>query len=148
MRQEHRTQYPSHALLKTNPGYDRTIYPSATLSRVPVSLLLSLLSQRRLRLLGHVRRMEDGRNPKNVLYGQLVDTCKYNMKACKIDTDTWEAAVGDLARWRQKVKQGIEHAGSERGVKAADKRARRKLSCASATNTPTSFICSTCSRDF
>ena len=31
----------------------------------------SLLSQRRLRWLGHVRRMEDGRLPKDILYGQL-----------------------------------------------------------------------------
>ena len=106
--------------------------------------------------------MEDGRIPKDVLYGQLAsgsqrmgrpalrfkDTCKCDMKACKIDTDTWEDAAGDRARWRQKVKQGIEHADSKRGLKAADKRARRKLSAASITNTPTGFIsCPTCSRD-
>ena len=45
-------------------------------------------------------------------------------------------------RWNK-----IEHADSERGLKAADKRARRKLSAASTTNTPTGFICSACSRD-
>ena len=40
------------------------------------------------------------------------------------------------ARWRQKVKQGAEHADSERGLKAADKRACRKLSAASTTSIP------------
>ena len=59
------------------------------------------------------------------------------MKACKIDIDTWENAAGDRARWGQKDKQGIEQADSERGLKAADKRARRKLSASSTTNTPT-----------
>ena len=111
--------------------------------------------------LGHVRRMEDGRIPKGYLYGQLApgsrrvgrpalgfkDTCKRNMKACKLDTDTWEDAAGDRVRWRQKVKQEVEHADSVRGLKAADKRVRRKLSAASTTNIPTGFICSACSRD-
>ena len=115
-----------------------------------------------LRWLDLLRRMEDGRIPKDVLYGQLAsgsqrmgrpalrfkDTCKCDMKECKIDTDTWEDAAGDRARWRQKVKQGIEHADSKRGLKAADKRAHRKLSAASITNTPTGFIsCPACSRD-
>ena len=30
-----------------------------------------MLRQRRLRWLGHVRRMEDGRIPKYILYGEL-----------------------------------------------------------------------------
>ena len=55
--------------------------------------------------------------------------------------------AGDHARSRQKVKWGVKQADSERGLKAADKRAHRKLSTASTTNTPTGFICSACSRD-
>ena len=130
------------------------------LTRTGVPSMYSLLSQRRLRWLGHVRRMEDGRILKDVLYGQLAsgnrrvgrpalhfkDRWRCDMKACKLDTDTWEDAAGDRARWRQRVKQGIEHADSERGLKAADKRARRKLSAASTSNTPAGFICSACSR--
>ena len=98
--------------------------------------MYSIPSQRRLRWLGHVRRMEDGRTPKDVLYGWLAsgsrrvgrpaalrskDTCKRDMKTCKIDTDCWEDAAGDRARWRQKVKQGIEHADSERGSRRRTK---------------------------
>lgn len=56
--------------------------------------LFALLSQRRLRWLGYVRRMDDGRIPKHILYGELAtgsrrtgrpilrykDTCKRDMK--------------------------------------------------------------------
>ena len=89
---------------------------SDILTRAGVPYMYSLLSQRQqsLRWLDHVRRMDDGRISKVVLHGQVAsgrqrvgrpalrfkDTCKYDMKTCKIDTDTW----------RQKVKQGIEHA--------------------------------------
>ena len=134
---------------------------SNILTRTGVPSMYCPQGQRRLRWLGHVRRMEDGRIPKDVFYGQLASgsrrvgrsalrfkgTCKRGMKACKIDTDTWEDAAGERAHWRQKVKQEVEHADSERGLKAADKRARRKLSAASTTNTPTGFICSASSRD-
>ena len=90
------------------------------LMRTGVQSMYSLLSQRCLRWLGHVQRMEDSRIPKDVLYGQLAsgsrqvertafhfkDPCKHNMKACKIDTDTWEDAAGDRAHWRQKRSKG------------------------------------------
>ena len=41
------------------------------LARAGLPSMLTLLRQRRLRWLGHVRRMEDGRIPKDILYGQL-----------------------------------------------------------------------------
>ena len=49
---------------------DRIPY-SNILDRARIRSMHSLLSQRRLRWLGHVRRMEDGRLPKDILYGQL-----------------------------------------------------------------------------
>ncbi|XP_076461707.1 uncharacterized protein LOC143294160 [Babylonia areolata] len=36
-----------------------------------ISSMFALLTQRRLRWLGHVRRMDDGRIPKNILYRVL-----------------------------------------------------------------------------
>ena len=41
---------------------------SDILDRARISSIHSLLSQRRMRWLGHVRRMEDGRLPKDILY--------------------------------------------------------------------------------
>ena len=41
------------------------------LVRAGLSTMYTLLRQRRLRWLGHVRRMEDGRIPKGILYGEL-----------------------------------------------------------------------------
>ena len=41
------------------------------LSRAGLPSMYTLLRQRRLRWLGHVRRMDDGRIPKYILYGEL-----------------------------------------------------------------------------
>ena len=41
------------------------------LERAGLPTMYTLLRTRRLRWLGHVRRMEDGRIPKDILYGEL-----------------------------------------------------------------------------
>ena len=60
--------------------------------------MFSLLKEKRLRWLGHVRRMKDGKFPKNVLYSELADSsraiglfrfkdvCKRDLKTCGIDS--------------------------------------------------------------
>ncbi|XP_067904697.1 uncharacterized protein [Heterodontus francisci] len=67
------------------------------------------LSQRRLRWLGHVSRMEDGRIPKDALYSELVtgirptgcpcprfkDVCKCDIKSCNIDHKSLESVASD-----------------------------------------------------
>ncbi|KAI8482689.1 hypothetical protein Bbelb_395690 [Branchiostoma belcheri] len=77
--------------------------------------MYALLSQRRLRWLGHVSRMDDGRIPKDVLYGELAtgarpagrpvlrykDVLKRDMKAGGIDQTSWETVAADRSRWRQ-----------------------------------------------
>ena len=87
-----------------------------------VPSMFTLLYQCHLCWLGHVHRMEDGHIPKDLLYGELVigarcrghpqlcykDVCKCDMKACNIDTDSWEAFADDRTLWKQQVSQGLK----------------------------------------
>ena len=64
--------------------------------------LYTLLKQRRMRWLGHVTRMKDGRIPKDLLYGELAtgkrptgrpqlrfkDVCMRDLQALGIKTDS------------------------------------------------------------
>ena len=84
------------------------------LERAGLPTMYTLLRKRRLRWLGHVRRMEDGRIPKYILYGELAsgkrsvgrpelrynDACKRDLKALDIDTKSWEDTSADRSRWR------------------------------------------------
>ncbi|KAJ8369418.1 hypothetical protein SKAU_G00094460 [Synaphobranchus kaupii] len=54
----------------------RRILNTTVLSHAQMPSMYTLLKQRQLRWLGHVHRMEDGRIPKDVLYGELVSANK------------------------------------------------------------------------
>lgn len=104
--------------------------------------MYSLLSQRRLRWLGHVHRMNDGRILKEVLHGQLTTG---ESKLVGIDPNNLEVATSDRARWRRTVKDVIERADLKRYKKAEKKRTRRKNN---STLPSSDFICAVCSRDY
>ena len=69
--------------------------------------------------------MNDSRFPKDLLYGELAtgarskgrphlrfkDVCKRDMKACNIDTESWEAFADNRIMWKQLVSQGLENGG-------------------------------------
>ena len=124
---------------------------SNILTRAGIPSMLSLLSQ---------WRRDDGRIPKDLLYGQLAtgsrrqgrpmfrfkDVCKRDMKACNIDPDIWESAANDRDSWRQSVQRGIRLADEERSLQAASKRARRKETVASASSLPSCFVCTNYNR--
>ena len=109
---------------------------SDILDRARIRSMHSLLSQR--------RRMEAGRLPKDILYGQLTsgarpvgrpalifkDACNRDMKACDIGPKDWEAVAEDRIAWRQATHRGIERADEERHQHAAVKRMRRKQNAA------------------
>ena len=134
--------------------------PNTTvLERAGLPSIFALLTQRRLRWLGHVRRMDDGRIPKDLLYGELADgarsrgrpslrfkdSCKRDMRSAGIDIETWERLAEDRGAWKSAVQGGVEQAEAERSNRAKQRRAERK---ASSTDPAASvFVCPTCSRD-
>jgi hypothetical protein len=80
-----------------------------------------MLSLRRLRWLGHSKRMEDGRIPKDLIYGELQlgkrsrgkpllryrDVCNRDMQDTNIDLVAWEQDSIDRVAWRGKIRNGI-----------------------------------------
>ena len=98
------------------------------LERASSFSMYTLLSQRRLRWLGHVHRMANGRISKDMLYGELVtgtrtvgrpylryrDTCNHDMKVAGIDTTTWDAAADDRGHWRAVVEAGMKRGEENR----------------------------------
>lgn len=135
------------------------------LDRAGIPSMYTLLRQRRLRWLGHVRRMEDGRIPKDLLYGELAtgqrdkgrphlrykDVCKRDMKALDIDTTNWESLAENRVTWRHQLSSGLKKGEQILRAAADDKRKRRKASQQrpQSTASPTSdsvFTCQTCNR--
>lgn len=121
-----------------------------------------LLTQRRLRWIGHVRRMKDGRIPKDILYGELAtghrplgrpalrykDVFKRDLKTTGINPATWESLAENRSAWRTTVSDGIQRGEAKRLQQLKDKRSRRKERKPSHdSNPPSSFVCLNCGRD-
>ena len=129
------------------------------LSRAGLPTMYTLLRQRRLRWLGHVCRMEDGRIPKDFLYGELAagqrslgrpqlrykDACKRDMKALDINTNFWEDIAADRTSWKNTLHKQLLTGEERLSAVAAEKRARRKETT---VNRPEStHRCDLCDRD-
>ena len=130
------------------------------LEKAGIPSLYTLLKQRRMRLLGHVTRMKDGRIPKDLLYGELAigkrptgrpqlrfnDVCKRDLQALGIHTDSWAVTAIDRDAWRHTVKLGLSQYEETQQVKAEEKRLRKKTVCLASRPT-TAFTCSKCGKD-
>ncbi len=121
----------------------------------------AILSEKRLRWLGHVRRMGPGRIPRDLLYGELAegsrligrprlrykDICKKDMKLSDINIGTWESRAEDRSAWHFVVRQGVQKAEETRIKNLATKRVKRKEKQLQPQLASSSFICRKCSRD-
>lgn len=133
---------------------------SEVLERAGMQSLIATLCERRLRWLGHVRRMEAGRIPKDLMYGELVegtralgrpylrfkDACKRDMKKCGISVDSWEDLAADRATWRHEVRTGVERREEERDRHQEEKKMKRKTSKSQPLEI-TPLVCTVCQRN-
>ena len=124
-----------------------------------------LLSQRRLRWLGHVYRMQDSRIPKDIIYGELEtghrpvgrpalrfkDVCKRDMKLTEIDPINWESLAEDRSCWRHTIYEGLKRGEEKLNQQSEERRQRRKQrqlrQQPPAPITPSEFTCDLCGKD-
>ena len=89
-----------------------------------MSIIESTLTASQLRWTVHIIRMNDGRLPKAVFYGELAtkgkhlrgrqrlrykDVVKRHLKATNITVDHWETLAQDRQHWRQAIHNGKSH---------------------------------------
>lgn len=133
---------------------------SRVLERAGLTSIMTILSKRRMRWLGHVRRMDNNRIPKQFLFGELVsghrpqgrpklrfhDVCKDTMKHLQIDHKTWEWTASDRVTWRTVIHTGAVRQEKELRSEWEANRRRRREKVNQTNPTQDVFICRFCSR--
>ena len=96
--------------------------------RAGTTSMFSMPTKRRSRGLGHVTRMQDGRLPKDILFGGLAtgsksterstlrykDVCKRDLKTEGITSLGIEAVAADCSAWKLAVKSAVTRSEQER----------------------------------
>ena len=100
----------------------------------------SMVMKSCLRCVGHIVRMDNGRLPKQLFYGEMwegkrsalkpkkrfKDTMKYYLKQSGPPIDQWEKMVSDRSKWRKLIHASIESFENSRMQYSAYKRMIRK----------------------
>ena len=162
-RQEHRLNTFHMRCLRRiyNIRWQDHISNIEVLDSAGIPSMYTLLSQRRLRWLGHVCRMSDDRIPKNILYGQLaigarqhglpllrfIDTCKRDLTSCGIDKEQWERLAKDRQAWRAAVRGGSKRKEEKQHHMWRQKRAQRAERTSYVSAPVSSFTCSNCDKE-
>ena len=109
------------------------------LAKAGMPSIFTTLTTRRLRWLGHVSRMDDGRIPKDLLFGELAsgtrptgrpalrykDVCKRDLKAGSFNPLKLETAASDRVGWRTTIRRAAKASEKRRTTRWQKKRARR-----------------------
>ena len=115
--------------------------PSSTILLLTGSLdFNTIIGQRRLRWLGHIHRMEDGRLPKDILYSEFYnaprrtgrpklrykDVIKRDMGGFHISPQSWETLAADRNRWHASLSFGYSLSATSYAEKMEKRRAHRR----------------------
>ena len=140
-RQEKRLETFNQRCLRRilNIKWQDKITNAEVLQRAHCLSMYTMLTKRRLRWLGHVCRMQDGRIPKDLLYGALAegarrvgrpflrykDACKRDLKASSIDIKSFESEAADRCKWRSMVNLAALKIESKHIERMREKRTHR-----------------------
>ena len=134
--------------------WDDYISNVEVLRRAGMDSIEATLASIQLRWTGHVLRMENGRIPKQLLYGELErgkrkvggqklrykDVVKRHLKAADIDVNSWEELATDRIKWRHSLHEGRQTI-QRKFVAASDLRHYRR-------HNQGSHACPTCGKTF
>ena len=109
-----------------------------------------------------MHRMEDGRIPKDLLYGELEfglrpvgrpklcfkDVCKRDMLASGLPTDNWETHAADWGDWRSLCSLALQAGETRLEAEADEGRAKRKAAANTTECVPSAYVffCNGCGR--
>ena len=141
-------------------SWQQNITNDEVFKRVGIPSMFSILGKRRIRWLCHVARMEDGRKPKDILYGELAtdsrpagkptlrykDVCKHDLRTGDIAHTDLEALAADKNVWRLTTKSAAVKIEQKLKEQHEMKRQRRRVRAASDTLDDTAFVCPTCKK--